>query len=234
MIQPVCLITGAGDGTGAAIARRFAAGGYRTALLARYQDRLSRLENEIEGARGYVCDVSDLEHFRATMARVKTELGAPHVAIHNAVMAAFAPPLEAEPEKFEAQFRVNATALMVMAQAVVPDMLAASEGAIVVTGNTAAQRGIPNFSMFAPTKAAQRILAQSMARDFGPKGVHVAYLIIDAAIDTPWTRDTMFPDKSDDFFCKPSAIADEVYHVAHQDRSAWSFDVEIRPDREKW
>ncbi len=234
MSQPVCLITGAGDGTGAAIAKRFAAGGYRTALLARTEDRLKRLEGEIDGARGYVCDVSDLEHFKATMARVKAELGAPQAAIHNAVMGAFAPPLEADPEKFEAQFRVNATALMVMAQALVPDMIVAGQGALIVTGNTAAQRGIPNFSMFAPTKAAQRILAQSMARDFGPKGVHVAYLIIDAAIDTPWTRDDIYPNKPDDFFCKPSAIADEVFHVAHQDRSAWSFDVEIRPAHEKW
>ncbi len=234
MSQPVCLITGAGDGTGAAIARRFAAGGYRTALLARTKDRLDRLESEIEGARGYVCDVSDLEHFKTTMAQVKSELGAPQAAIHNAVMGAFAPPLEADPRKFEAQFRVNATALIVLAQAVVPDMIASGQGALVVTGNTAAWRGVPNFSMFAPTKAAQRILAQAMARDFGPKGVHVAYLTIDAAIDTPWTRADMFPDKPDDFFCKPSAIADEVFHVAHQDPSAWSFEVEVRPHHEKW
>ena len=89
MSQPVCLITGAGDGTGAAIARRFAAGGFCTALLARSEDRLLRLENEIQDARGYVCDVSDLDHFKSTMAKVKAELGAPRVAIHNAVKAVF-------------------------------------------------------------------------------------------------------------------------------------------------
>lgn len=234
MAQPVCIITGAGDGTGAAIARRFTEAGYRVALLARTEERLRKLESELEGSRGYVCDVGDLDHLKATIEKVKSDLGTPRVAVHNAVMADFKPPLEADPQVFESIFRVNTTALMVLAQSVVPEMIENGDGALIVTGNTAAWRGKPNFSMFAPTKAAQRILAQSMARDFGPKGVHVSYLTIDAAIDTPWTRHKLYPDKPDDFFCKPSAIADEVYHVAHQDRSAWSFDVEIRPNHEDW
>lgn len=125
-------------------------------------------------------------------------------------------------------------AYLVLAQSVVPGMINSGGGALLVTGNTAAWRGKPSYSMFAPSKAAQRILAQSMARDFGPKGVHVSYVTIDAAIDTPWTRTRMFSDKPDDFFCKPSAIADKMYHVAHQDRSAWSFDVEVRPYNENW
>ena len=111
---------------------------------------------------------------------------------------------------------------------------AAGQGAIIATGNTSAKRGKANFAYFAPTKAAQRILAQAMARDLGPQGVHVAYLIVDAAIDTPRTRPIFAPDKDDDFFCKPSAIADEIYHVAHQDPSAWSFDIEVRPYQENW
>ena len=234
MSKPVCLITGAGEGTGAACARRFAAGGYRVAMLARSEDRLKRLESEIEGARGYVCDVSDLAHFAATMARVGDELGPPGAAIHNAVAGAFKTVLEADPIEFERLFRVNTTALMALAQGVAPAMIEAGKGAIIVTGNTSAWRGKPRFSMFAPTKAAQRILAQAMARDLGPQGIHVAYVTVDAAIDTPWTRPRLYPDKPDDFFCKPSAIADEIFHVAHQDRSAWSFDVELRPHHENW
>ena len=113
-------------------------------------------------------------------------------------------------------------------------VLAAGKGTILVTGNTSAHRGKPHTPVFAPTKAAQRILAQSMARDLGPKGIHVAYLTVDAAIDTPWTRPRLAPDKPDDFFAKPSAIADEMFHIAHQDRSAWSFDVEVRPFHEVW
>ncbi len=234
MTQPVCIITGAGDGTGAAIARRFTEGGYRVALLARTESRLQSLEKELEGARGYVCDVSDLDHLKATVKKVRADIGAPRVAVHNAVKAEFKTPLEADPIEFEKIFRVNTTALLALAQSVVPDMIDSGQGALIVTGNTAAWRGKPSFTMFAPTKAAQRILAQSMARDFGPKGVHVSYITIDAAIDTPWTRPNMYPDKPDDFFCKPAAIADEVYHVAHQDPSAWSFDVELRPSHEDW
>jgi len=112
-------------------------------------------------------------------------------------------------------------------------MVAAGEGAIITTGNTSAIRGKASFAAFAPTKAAQRILAESIAREVGPKGVHVAYVMIDAVIDLAWTRQ-MFQDAPDDFFIKPAAIADEVWHVAHQDRSAWSFNVELRPFRETW
>lgn len=234
MTDPVCVLTGAGAGTGASIARRFAQGGYRVAMLARSADRLAGLEAEIAGSRAYPCDVSDLDALREVLARVKGEMGAPRAAIHNAAMGGSRFVLEGDALKMEKMFRVNTTALLVLAQETVPDMIEAGEGSIVVTGNTAAWRGKPHFSHFAPTKASQRILAEAMARDFGPKGVHVAYVTIDAAIDTPWTRPMIFPDKSDDFFAKPSAIAEEVFHVAHQDRSAWSFAVEVRPFGETW
>ena len=141
---------------------------------------------------------------------------------------------EADPEDLERNFRVNTTSLLYMAREFVPAMKARGSGAIIVTGNTAALRGIPNTAVFAPTKAAQRILAQSLARDLGPQGIHVAYVTIDAAIDTPWTRVPFYPDKPEDFFSKPEAIAEEVFHVAHQDRSTWAFDLVIRPFAEKW
>ena len=125
MAQPVCLITGAGDGTGAAIARRFTEGGYRVALLARTEARLRNLEKELAGSRGYVCDVADLDHLKSTIAKVTSDLGAPRVAVHNAVMGEFKRLLEVDPVTFEKLFRVNATALMVLAQSVVPGMVAA-------------------------------------------------------------------------------------------------------------
>ncbi len=121
-----------------------------------------------------------------------------------------------------------------MVRELAPSMVERGHGAILVTGNTAARRGIPTYAVFAPTKAAQRILAQSLAKDLGPKGIHVAYIVIDAAINTPWTRDQFNKDKPEDFFSQPEDIAEEVFHVAHQPRSTWSFDVEIRPFREKW
>ena len=234
MAQPVCLITGVGAGTGAALARRFAEGGYRVAMLARNRDRIEALEKEVPNAKAYVCDVGDLEALLACVEAVRTEMGVPSVLVHNAVSATFATFLDADPEDLERNFRVNTTSLLYLARALAPDMVEAGHGAIMVTGNTAALRGVPSYAVFAPTKAAQRILAQSLARDLGPKGVHVAYITIDAAIDTPWTRIPFNPDKPDDFFSKPEAIAEEVFHVAHQDRSTWSFDVEIRPFAEKW
>ena len=112
-------------------------------------------------------------------------------------------------------------------------MVAAGKGALIVTGNTSALRGKPFFSSFAPTKAAQRILAESIARDVGPKGVHVAYVIIDAVIDSPWQRER-FADKPTDFYISPQSIAGEVFHLAHQPRDAWTFLAEIRPFGEPW
>ncbi|MFB3150198.1 MAG: SDR family NAD(P)-dependent oxidoreductase [Alphaproteobacteria bacterium] len=234
MSKSVALITGVGDGTGAALARRFAQGGYRVAMLARNRERLKALENEIADAKGYVCDIGDLDALMATVETVRSEMGVPSALVHNAVSATFKTFLEADPEDLERNFRVNTTSLLYLARVLAPAMVEAGHGAIVVTGNTAALRGIPSTAVFAPTKAAQRILAQSLARDLGPKGVHVAYITIDAAIDTPWTRVPFHPDKPDDFFSKPEAIADEVFHVAHQDRSTWAFDLVIRPFAEKW
>ena len=232
--QPVFLVTGLGEGTGGAAARRFAKGGYRVAMLARSEDRLQRFETELAGSKGYPCDVSDLDHLVATVAQVKADMGSPEVVLHNAVGGAWVSFLDADPELLERNFRINTTALFYLARAVVPDMIAAGKGTILVTGNTSAHRGKPHTPAFAPTKAAQRILCQSLARDLGPKGIHVAYITVDAAIDTPWTRPRLAPDKPDDFFAKPSAIAEELFHVAHQDRSAWSFDVELRPYHEVW
>lgn len=233
MSDPVCLISGVGPGTGAALARRFSAGGYRVAMLARSAERLEALESEIEGSRAYACDVSDAEAVRTTVTQVRGDLGAPGVLVHNAVGGAFGDFLEVEPEQLRANFEVNAMGLLYLARALAPAMIETGRGAIMVTGNTSARRGMPRFAGFAPTKAAQRILAESMARSLGPQGVHVAYFVIDAVIDLEWTRRRM-PDQPDDFFIKPDAIAENVWYVAHQDPSAWSFEVELRPYGERW
>ncbi len=234
MSKPTALITGVGEGTGAALVRRFARGGYKIAMLARNQERLKLLEHEIPDSKAYLCDVGNIDMLLNTVEAVRKDMGDPNVLIHNAVSATFQSFLEADPKDLENNFRVNTTSLLYLARELAPAMIEAGQGAIMVTGNTAALRGIPNTAVFAPTKAAQRILSESLARDLGPKGIHVAYITIDAVIDTPWTREPFHPDKPDEFFSKPNAIADEVFHVAHQDRSTWSFDVVIRPYAEKW
>ena len=237
--KPICLIFGTGPGTGAACAQRFVVGGYRIAMLARDKGRLDALESEIGEAKGYVCDASNLEQIVSVIEQVTLEMGPPKIAIHNAVSGILEGGgssrfMESDPTRLERNFRVNTTSLLYLARAVAPAMIEAGEGAIVVTGNTSAMRGRANFAYFAPTKAAQRILAQAMARDLGPQGVHVAYVLIDAAINTPRTRPLFANERPDEFFCEPHAIAEEIYHVAHQHRSAWSFDVELRPDIENW
>ncbi|WP_068875158.1 MULTISPECIES: SDR family NAD(P)-dependent oxidoreductase [unclassified Phenylobacterium] len=227
--KPLALVTGVGPGTGAAIARRFADGGYRVAMLARDADRLAALQAEIPDSVACPCDVTDV----AALERVLGQIGAPKVVVHNAVGGAFGTYLQVDPAALQRNFEINAMALMHLARMTTPAMVAAGEGAMMVTGNTSALRGRANFPAFAPTKAAQRILAESLARDLGPKGVHVAYLVIDAVIDVPWARE-MMKDKPDDFFIQPASIAAEIFHLAHQPRDAWSFLAEVRPFHEPW
>ncbi len=231
--SPVAVVTGVGPGTGAAIARRFADGGYAVAMLARSRDRLASLEREIALSRAYPCDVTAEAELDRALETIRRDLGTPKVLVHNAVGGAFGNFLDIDPEVLNRNFQVNAMALLHLARRLAPAMVAAGEGAIITSGNTSALRGKAAFAGFAPTKAAQRILAESIAREVGPKGVHVAYVLIDAVIDLAWTRQR-WPDAPDDFFIKPAAIAEEVFHVAHQDRSAWSFNVELRPFREAW
>jgi short-subunit dehydrogenase len=231
--KPVVVVTGVGPGTGAAIARRFAAGGYAVAMLARTRERLAALEREIAASKGYPCDVTDVAQVDATLDAVRRDLGQPKVLIHNAVGGAFDNFMEIDSEVLNRNFQVKTMALLYLARRLAPAMVEAGEGAIIASGNTSALRGRANFAGFAPTKAAQRILAESIARELGPKGVHVAYVVIDAVIDLEWTR-KRFAQAPDDFFIKPAAIADEIWHVTHQDRSAWSFNIEVRPFREVW
>lgn len=229
----VALITGVGPGTGSATVRRFAAGGYQVAMLARTGDRLLQLEKDVPGTHAFPTDMTDIAQVDDTLARVTSKLGAPNVVVHNAVGGAFGNFVDIDPAILQRNFAVNVMAFLHLARKVAPAMVEAGQGAIIATGNTSALRGKANFAGFAPTKAAQRILAESMARELGPKGVHVAYLVIDAVIDVPWTRQR-YRDAADDFFIKPAAIADEIWHLSQQDRSAWSFLAEVRPFRESW
>ena len=229
----VCVVAGVGPGNGAALTRRFAEGGYQVAMLARSAERLADLEREVANAHAYAVDITDRVAVESIFAAIRERLGPVDVLVHNAAAGAREEFLDLAPETLERTFKVNVLSLLHCGQLAARDMLERGGGAIVVTGNTAARRGMPAFAGFAPTKAAQRILAESMARSLGPRGIHVSYVVIDAVIDVPWTRKRM-PNAPDDFYIKPSAIADEVWHIAHQDRSAWSFLSEVRPYREVW
>lgn len=165
--KPLALVTGVGPGTGAATVRHFAEAGYRVAMLARDAKRLAELTWELHDAVAYPCDVTD----EAALAQVIADFGQPKVVVHNAVGGAFGTFEKIEASTLERNFEINTLALFHLARLTAPAMVAAGEGSIIVTGNTAAQRGRAAFAGFAPTKAAQRILAESLARDLGPKGV---------------------------------------------------------------
>jgi NADP-dependent 3-hydroxy acid dehydrogenase YdfG len=227
--KPLALVTGVGPGTGAAVARRFAEGGYRVAMLARDVDRLASLQREIPDSIAVPCDVGDA----AALQRAVAQVGDPQVVVHNAVGGAFGTFEQIEAQTLQRNFEINTMALFHLARFTAPAMVKAGRGALIVTGNTSAQRGRAAFAGFAPTKAAQRILAESLARDLGPKGVHVAYLVIDAVIDVPWQRQRL-PQAKDEFFISPASIAGEVFHLAHQPKDAWSFLAEVRPFHEPW
>lgn len=232
-MNDVVLVTGVGPGTGKAIVERFAASGYAVAMLARSAQRLNDIAQTTPNTHPFVCDVTDADRLSAVLEEIRQQLGAPKIVVHNAVGAERGTYLDVDAEKMRAAFEINTMALLSLAKQLVPDMQASGGGALIATGNTSAYRGKARFAGFAPTKAAQRILLESIAREAGPKGVHVAYVAIDAVIDLAWTREA-FPNKPDDFFCQPADIANEVVRIAEQPRSAWSFESVIRPYGEVW
>jgi len=231
--KPVAVVAGAGPGNGAALARRFADGGYAVALLARDAAKIADLAREIDGAVAYACDVSDPASVTAVFDAITAELGIVDVLLFNAGSGVFKSVEEITPAEFEAAWRVNAYGSLLCSQAVIPTMKARGSGAILFTGATASLRGGKTTAAFAPAKAAQRSLAESMARTLWPVGIHVALMIVDGVVDLPGTRRAM-PTKEDDFFVDPAGLAETAWFLAHQDRRAWSFEVEVRPFGENW
>ncbi|GIW41903.1 MAG: short-chain dehydrogenase [Candidatus Binatia bacterium] len=233
MAQPVCVVTGVGPGNGLSISRKFAAEGYRVAMLARSAPKLAEYETSVPGSRGYPTDVGKTEDVRRTFANIRRDLGPVDVLVHNAGSGVFSDFLSTTPEEFEAAWRVNALGLLLCGQEAARDMLSRDGGSVVVIGATASWRGGANFAAFAAAKAAQRSLAQSMARSLGPKGIHVSYVVVDGVIDTPATR-AFFPDRPDEFFLDPDEIAANVLHLVRQRKRAWTFELDLRPFAEKW
>lgn len=229
----VVVVAGVGPGNGAALARRFAHAGHPVAMLARSRGALAELENDIAGSRAYGCDVASPDSVERAFAAIRKDLGDVGVLVYNAGSGIFADVENITPQQFEDSWRVNAYGALLCAQQVIPAMKAAGSGAIVFIGATASRRGGPRTAAFAPAKAAQRSLAESMARSLWPAGIHVAVIIVDGVVDLARTRQAM-PDKPDAFFVKPAAVAETAFQLVRQDRSAWSFEVEARPFGETW
>jgi NAD(P)-dependent dehydrogenase (short-subunit alcohol dehydrogenase family) len=233
MARGVCAIVGAGPGNGLAFARRFAAEGYAVALVGRTREKLEAVAAEAHAGRVVPGDATDPASLSAAFATIRDEMGPVDVLLYNAGSGQWGTFEEITAEGLEAGWRTNVLGLMVAGQAVAGDMIARGGGSIVVTGATASLRGNVRTAAFASAKAGQRALAQSMAKSLGPKGVHVAYVIVDGVISTPATRGRM-ADRPDSFFLDPDRIAEAILLLTRQDRSAWTFEFDLRPFGETW
>ncbi len=231
--KPVCAVIGVGPGNGSAFARRFAREGYSVALLARSRTTTKNLESELEDARAYACDATDAQSIETAFADIERNLGPVNVLIYNAGFGEWSNVEQTDPGAFEAAWRINALGCLLCARRVIPGMKGIQNPSIVIIGATASLKGNAGFTSFASAKAAQRSLAQSMARHLDPQGIHVSYVIIDGVIALPRTR-TAMPDKPDGFFMNPDHIADAVFYLTTQKRSAWTFELDVRPFAERW
>ncbi|GGX92920.1 short-chain dehydrogenase/reductase [Litchfieldella qijiaojingensis] len=232
-MNKVCAIIGIGPGNGLALARRFTREGYDVAMLSRNLDRLKEWEAENPGTHAYQYDASDSEQATEVFTRIRQELGPVSVLLYNAGAGVFKSAEDVSLDEFETTWRVNCYGLLVATQAVLGQLREHDQASLIVTGASAAWRGRAATAPFASAKAAQRSLAQSLARQLGPENIHVAYVVIDGVIDLPRTRQAM-PDKPDEFFLDADAIADSIWFLTRQHRSAWTFELDVRPFAESW
>ncbi|MBX6424897.1 MAG: SDR family NAD(P)-dependent oxidoreductase [Variibacter sp.] len=224
------LIVGAGSGLSAALARAFAREGLALALAARTTDDLAGLCAET-GARAYACDASRPEAVETLFARVEAEIGAPDVVVYNASHRVRGPFVEIRPVDVETSLAVTAYGGFLVAHAAARRMVPKGHGAILFTGASASVKGYPQSAPFAMGKFALRGLAQSLARELAPMGIHVAHFVIDGVILS--ARRPAPPDKPDSLL-DPDAIAANYVHVLKQPRSAWTWEIELRPWTERF
>lgn len=237
MSQRVAAVVGVGPGLGAAVARRFAREGYAVALVARREESLSGARQEIESEGGtaltVAADATDPESVTAAFGRIRGELGEPEVLVYNAGAFQMGGILELTPQKFAECLRANCSGALYAAQQVLPAMVEAGRGTVILTGATASMRGSARFAALATGKFALRALAQSMAREFGPQGVHVAHTIIDGQIETPSLRERS-PERDESTTLSPDAIAETYWQLHLQDPRAWTLELDLRPSPESF
>ncbi len=226
MKKPVCAIVGIGPKNGASFARAFHDAGYAVAMLSRSTELSSALARELSDARAYACDAGNEADIVRAFAAVTSDLGAPEVLVYNAGSGSWKGFDATTVDDLERSLRINAVGLLCAAQQVLPAMRAAKHGSIVVVGATASLRGKPMTTGFAAGKAAQRSLAQSMARQFWPEGVHVSLMIVDGSIGDAGVEGGKQLD--------PQDIASAAVALTRQPASAWSFEVDVRPHQEAW
>jgi NAD(P)-dependent dehydrogenase (short-subunit alcohol dehydrogenase family) len=241
MPKPVALVIGAGDATGGAIARRFAQGGFVACPVRRNAEALAPLVEAIIADGGevvpYGCDARDEDQMAALFANIEQNIGPIEVAVFNIGANVPSPIADETARKYRKIWEMACFAGFLMGREAARVMAPRSKGTIIFTGATASMRGSANFAAFAGAKHALRALAQSMARELAPKGIHVAHTIIDGAIDTAFIRDN-FPEryalKDQDGILNPDHIAEAYWMLHMQQKSAWTHELDLRPWSEKW
>ncbi len=223
------LVIGAGSGLSASLARRFAREGMSVALAARDPSDLADLCAET-GATAHVCDAADRAQIAALFAELDASAeGAPDVVVYNPSARVRGPLVELDPAEVERAVAVTALGAFHAAQAAVRRMLPEGHGAVLFTGASAGVKGYPLSAPFAMGKFALRGLAQSMARELHPKGIHVAHVVIDGGIRNPARPGRAEPADAPDSMLDPDAIAETYWHLLRQPRSAWAWEIELRP-----
>jgi len=238
---PVALVIGAGDATGGAIARRFAREGYAACVTRREKEKLSALVAEIETAGGkahaFGSDARKEEAMIALLDEIERDIGEVEVAVFNIGANVNFSIVETTARVYTKVWEMAAFAGFLMGREAARRMTPRGRGTIIFTGATASVRGSAGFSAFAGAKHALRALAQSMARELGPQGIHVAHTIIDGAIDTAFIRDTfpaVYAKKAEDGILSPEHIADMYWMLHRQPRDTWTHELDLRPWIEKW
>jgi NAD(P)-dependent dehydrogenase (short-subunit alcohol dehydrogenase family) len=240
--KKVALVIGAGSSLGSAIARVFASDNYTTVVARRNGDELGPLKEEIESKGGeclsFSLDARKEEDVINFIEMIENEIGEINVAVYNIGANIRFNILETTSRKYYKVWEMAAFGAFLMGREVARKMLPRKKGTIIFTGATASVRGKEGFAAFSGAKQAKRALAQSMAKELAPKGIHVAHIIVDGAIDTPWVN-KLFPEyvkekKKIDGLMKPDDIAQNYLVLHNQPKNAWTFELDLRPWVETW
>ncbi len=244
MTAPIVLIVGAGDYIGAAIARKFASEGFVVCMGRRNGDKLAPLVADIEAAggtaHGFTMDARSEESTEEVFARIENEIGPIDVLIFNVGGNVHFPILETTARVFRKVWEMACFAGFFSGREAARYMVPRKKGCIFFTGASASMRGNPGFAAFSAGKAGLRMLAQSLARELGPKNIHVAHLVIDAGVDTAFVRDIHRARGQDpdalppDTLMNPDSVAEAYWYLYNQKRDAWTFELDVRPFAEKW
>ena len=226
------VVAGVGPGLGESLARKFAREGCRVALLARSADYLDSLAADLEEGPGdglaVPTDLAEPDAIREAFVAIHEAFGEVDVLVNHASAAPWKGAHEITAAELDGAYAVGVRGALLCAQEVIPDMLDGDGGTIIFTGATSAVRGREGAVGFSATKFATRGMAESMAREFGPEGIHVAHVIVDGQIRTPDAPER-YPDRDADSFLDPDEIAESYWHLIEQDRTAWTLELDLRP-----